>query len=337
MTNKPSRHRPFIIYAWSVLAYLVVVILWGAFVRASGSGAGCGEHWPLCNGSVIQRAPSLETLIELSHRATSGISLFLVGGLVWQAFKRYPKGSSVRQGAVLSAAFLLLEAALGAGLVLLSLVGANDSAMRAVAVAVHLVNTFLLLGVLTYTAWFATQGRMERFSWQGVASRRRVAVVAGLLAFLVVGASGAVVALGDTLFKASSLAEGFAQDLSPTAHFLIRLRLLHPIFAVSSAFYLLVSAFVLRARTLDRGLRRAAILLSWLVSLQVALGTLNLVMLAPTWMQLIHLFAADAVWVSLVVFSLEAVRVKSAVLAREPTGPLAFPGPQRTHNAGPTA
>ncbi len=307
----------FVRYAWSVLAYIVLVVLWGAFVRASGSGAGCGAHWPLCNGTILQRAPRLETIIELSHRVTSGFSLGLVGGLVWLAFRAYPKGSSVRQGAVLSAIFLVLEAAIGAGLVLLALVGGNASALRAVAIAVHLVNTFLLTAALTYTAYFASTGRLERLSPGATPLARRAAVMVGAASFLVVGASGAVVALGDTLFKAASLAEGMAQDFSPTAHFLIKLRLLHPVFAVSAAFYLMMSAFILRTRTLDRGLRRASLALSWAVSLQVVLGTVNLVLLAPVWMQLVHLFAADVVWMSLCIFAFEALGTRSAVEASE--------------------
>lgn len=310
-----AAHRSFVRYAWAVLAYVVFVVLWGAYVRASGSGAGCGEHWPLCNGTILQRAPRFETIIELSHRLTSGLSLLLVGGLVWKAFRHYPKGSSVRQGAVISAVFLLLEAAIGAGLVLLSLTGANASVARAVAIAIHLINTFLLTAALTYTAYFAGAGRLARLEFRAVPVARRAAVLIGAIGFLLVGASGAVVALGDTLFKATSLAQGMAQDLSPTAHFLIRLRLLHPLIAVSAAFYLIMTAFALRARTTDRRLRMAALSVSWLVSLQIALGLLNLVLLAPTWMQLAHLFAADAVWIGISIFSFEALSTRSVVAA----------------------
>ena len=56
-------------FAWGLLAYNVAVILWGAVVRATSSGAGCGDHWPLCNGVVLQSNPRLATLIELAHRS----------------------------------------------------------------------------------------------------------------------------------------------------------------------------------------------------------------------------------------------------------------------------
>ncbi len=45
-------------YAWGVLLWNVLVALWGAYVRATGSGAGCGSHWPTCNGEILPRAPA---------------------------------------------------------------------------------------------------------------------------------------------------------------------------------------------------------------------------------------------------------------------------------------
>src|ERR1044071_4013704 len=114
-------------YAWGVLAYNVAVVLWGAYVRATGSGAGCGNHWPLCNGEVTPHSPAIATLIEFTHRATSGISLALVGLLVVWAFRAYPRRHRVRLGAALSLVFLLTEALIGAALVLLEHVAKNTS------------------------------------------------------------------------------------------------------------------------------------------------------------------------------------------------------------------
>src|SRR5690242_12260676 len=108
-------------YAWSVLAYNVAVILWGAYVRATGSGAGCGEHWPLCNGQVLPRAPALATMIEYSHRLTSGVALLSVIVLLVWTYRVTPPGPA-RKAAALSAFFILTEAAVGAGLVLFQLV-----------------------------------------------------------------------------------------------------------------------------------------------------------------------------------------------------------------------
>ena len=78
-------------FAWGVLAYNIAVIVWGAAVRATGSGAGCGDHWPLCNGSVIQHYPTAATLIEFAHRASSGVALLAVVGLLVWTFRTAPR------------------------------------------------------------------------------------------------------------------------------------------------------------------------------------------------------------------------------------------------------
>ncbi|HEX5691237.1 MAG TPA: COX15/CtaA family protein, partial [Roseiflexaceae bacterium] len=105
-------------YAWGVLGYNLLVIVWGAYVRASGSGAGCGSHWPLCNGTVLPRAPQIETIVELAHRLTSGLALIAVLGLVVWAVRLWPGSHRVRRGAFASLFFIILEALIGAGLVL---------------------------------------------------------------------------------------------------------------------------------------------------------------------------------------------------------------------------
>ena len=143
-------------FAWFVLAYNVAVILWGAYVRATGSGAGCGAHWPLCNGEVVPRAPQVATVIEFSHRFSSGLTLIAIAVLVVWIFRVCAPGHPARLGAVLSGVLIVTEAAVGAGLVLFRLVADNASMARAMFVGVHLLNTFLLLGALTLTAWWVT-------------------------------------------------------------------------------------------------------------------------------------------------------------------------------------
>ena len=148
--------RKFSQLAWGVLAYNLAVIVWGAYVRASGSGAGCGEHWPLCNGQILPRSPALETLVEFSHRITSGLALLGVLGLAIAARHSFPKGHIVRKGAGLSLIFILTEALIGAGLVLLGLVATNSSFTRAFSMILHLTNTFVLLACLSLTAAWAS-------------------------------------------------------------------------------------------------------------------------------------------------------------------------------------
>src|SRR6266849_5083339 len=114
----PSASRSFAVFAWSVLAYNILVNLWGALVRATGSGAGCGGHWPLCNGDVLPEAPQVATVIELTHRVMSGIALIAVLALFAWAFQAYPRRHSARRWAGWSLMFIVTEALLGAALVL---------------------------------------------------------------------------------------------------------------------------------------------------------------------------------------------------------------------------
>jgi protoheme IX farnesyltransferase len=288
-------------YAWAVLAYNVGVILWGAYVRATGSGAGCGGHWPLCNGQVIPLSPQAATLIEFSHRVSSGITLLAVLGLAVWAFRTYPKGHPVRLGAGLAAFFTLTEALVGAGLVLFQLVAQNASALRAASVAVHLANTFLLLASLTLTALWASGGRPLRLQGQGWAAWW---LGLGLVGVLLLGVSGAVSALGDTLFPSSSLVEGLQQDFSPTAQFMIRLRVFHPLIAVSVGILVIFVAYSLSSSGPDERARRSmAKALAGLVAVQWLAGITNVALLAPVWMQLFHLFLADLVWIMLVLLT----------------------------------
>jgi heme A synthase len=300
-------------FAWGVLAYNLGVVLWGAYVRASGSGAGCGSHWPLCNGEVVPRSRQVETLVELTHRATSGIALLLVVAMLVWALRSYPRGHLVRRGAKLAMLLMVLEALLGAGLVLFELVADNASMARAFAMAAHLVNTFFLIGAITLTAWWASGGRAVQLRGQGMVGW---SLAVGILGFLLLGVSGAVTALGDTLFPARSLTEGIRQDFSPTAHLLLRLRILHPLIAIGVGLYLvLVAALVgnLRPSTATHRLART---LTALFLLQIGAGFLNLALLAPIWLQLVHLLLADLVWIALVLLTASALAARHSGQSR---------------------
>lgn len=291
-------------FAWGVLAFNIGIILWGAYVRASGSGAGCGSHWPLCNGQVIPRAPAIETLVELSHRLTSGIGLLMVVGLFIGSRRGFSRGHPVRAGAAMSLFFMITEALVGAGLVRFSLVADNASIARALFMSVHMGNTFLLVAALTLTAWWSSGGRPMHLRGQGPVAWLLL-VSCGVTILL--GVSGAVTALGDTLFPSGSLAEGFSQDFSATAHFLIRLRILHPAIAIGVGVLLLVAGSITRTLRPGRHTERFARQLFGLFVLQLAIGSLNVVLLAPIPMQIIHLLMADAVWITLVLLTASAL------------------------------
>jgi cytochrome c oxidase assembly protein subunit 15 len=299
-------------FAWLTLGWNVAVILWGAFVRATGSGAGCGAHWPLCNGEVVPRAPMLETMVEFTHRLTSGVALVLVFVLAAWVFRERSKGHPARRAAIASVVLILVEAAVGAALVLFGLVANNDSVARALFMAGHLANTFMLLAALTLTAhWCESNAPLRRDAL------RRDGWVYGLafLGLLLVGKSGAIAALGDTLYPAQSLLAGLAQDLSPTASVLVRLRILHPLLAVAGTLAVAFAAARALQATAEASVRRWAWTAALLALVQIGAGLLNLVLLAPVWMQIVHLLLADLLWIALVLLAARALALAPPVIA----------------------
>ncbi|NNF64987.1 MAG: heme A synthase [Acidimicrobiia bacterium] len=288
---------------WGALVLTEFVILWGAVVRATGSGAGCGANWPSCNGEIIPLGSSTETLIEFTHRVTSGIALMAIV-LLWWLGRNVLEGLAAR-GARWSVVFIVIEAIIGAGLVLFEWTGTDASVARAVAIAVHLSNTLLLLGALTITASNANRSDESATRLQPPAL-----VKVGLVAVLVVAAAGAVTALGDTLFPAESLSDGLRQDLSASSSFLVNLRVIHPVLAVG------VAGFVIWVTQRFRdGAPRLATSVIVVVGLQVLAGFVNVALLAPVWMQVVHLLLADVLWIAMVLFALALSRstAKSAV------------------------
>jgi heme A synthase len=207
--------RRYAYFAWGVLGYSILVILWGAFVRATGSGAGCGSHWPLCNGVVVPRATQAETMIEFAHRLTSGLSVVLIALLIVWGWRLSRPGHPVRKTLIASGVFIILEALIGAWLVLAGLTADNDSVGRAISMALHLINTFLLLAALAFTAWWASGGERIRLAGRGWLL---AGWLMGLVAVIIVGMSGAVTALGDTLFPSASINEGFRADFSDSRY-----------------------------------------------------------------------------------------------------------------------
>jgi heme A synthase len=301
-------------YSWLTLAFNVAVVLWGSIVRATGSGAGCGSHWPLCNGVIVPQSPRIETIIELSHRLTSGVALLLVVGLVVGAFRWLPRGHAARKAAVWSMALMVVEAALGAALVHFRLVADNPSMNRAAVTSTHLVNTFLLLGALTLTAHFASGGAPFRLRGQGLWSG---GVLLGSLGLLLSGVSGATAALGDTLYPSQSLTTALRQDLSPTAHLLIRLRIFHPAIAIAAGLFALALAMAWGKKGLGPETRRFAGWTAALVFTQILVGTVNVLLLAPVWMQVIHLLLADLLWIAFLRMGASAL---AATGGRAPAG-----------------
>lgn len=294
--------RPLVRFGWFVLVFNVGVILVGAWVRATGSGAGCGRSWPSCQGTFI---PELEgdTLIEFTHRAVSGVALVLVvvlAVLVWRATEA---GHPARTGVVLSVVAIVGEALIGAMIVLAEWVAHDDSVARVIAVPLHLVNTLFLLAVLALTIFWLEGG--PKPAWSAAPRRVRRAIVGAGSALVALAATGAVTALADTLFPKGG-------DLSGEEHFLTALRVVHP----SLALAVLVGAWVVASR--DARSRRLAGWVPALVGLMAVSGVVNVVAGVPLWAQLAHLALADVLWIVFVFLAARALSVPITPATREP-------------------
>jgi cytochrome c oxidase assembly protein subunit 15 len=288
-------------YAWFVVGYNILVILWGALVRATGSGAGCGNHWPLCNGVVVPIAPTLHTIIEFTHRQMVTLSVLTMIALVVWTWRATVKGMAARVFVVIAGILLLNEAFLGALLVKLGYVTGNRSTGRVIVLSIHLSNTLLLVAAITLTA--VMLGTRQRWSDLKARGLDKTIAVIGLLATLIVGVSGSLAALGDTLFPARTLLAAFAQDIDAKGPMLLRLRGVHPLSAVIAAAF--VAWLIVRARR--RGLGRVSNTVLGLLAAQFVLGIADVILLAPTWVQIIHLLGADLYWVALVVLATNVV------------------------------
>lgn len=286
-------------FAWFFLVFNFYAILGGAYVRATGSGAGCGEHWPLCNGEIVPNFSTFHTAIEFTHRISSGI--VGIGGvllLIW-AFKVTTKGDPVRISAIIAFIFILFEALLGAGLVLFGLVAQNSSSLRAIVMSLHLVGTFILIGSITLTAAWSSGFQKIKLNGQG---KKIIPVLFIILGMFLVGMSGAITALGDTLFRPNYIAEGLVKDISNADHFLKSLRIYHPILAVFVALYIVIISWSMLNINSSKILRNLTILISLVFSIQILVGLINIFLLAPTWAQILHLLIADIAWVLCVLF-----------------------------------
>jgi len=275
-------------YAWCVLGFMVLVVLEGAIVRATGSGAGCGNHWPLCNGDFFPHHPRLATIIEYTHRSMTGVCVTLVTVLITWVFFARAKGDRARKAAVWVGVLLLIEALLGAVLIFGGYVENNASDARVFMQGIHFTNTMLLLAALTLTAWWLHR---RQATSSAPAEARSLAWI-GLLATIIVGATGAVAALADTLFPSPSLRAGLADDFAATAPLLVRMRWLHPAAALIGV--ICVAWLCLRVWS------KVARWVVALLVLQLVLGTGDVLLLAPTWMQILHLLGADLYWIALV-------------------------------------
>jgi len=297
--------RRFARFAWGLLGYTLLVILFGAVVRITGSGAGCGQHWPSCNGELLQLPQTLKTGIEYGHRATSGLSVIAIIALLAGAFRLYPSGHVVRRAAGLAFLMILVEALIGALLVKLRLVEHDASYGRIVVLPLHLLSTALLTAALSWCAFFANVATPSAQRLPG--SVRALLLFAGL-GILIVSATGAITALGDTVYPAQAI--GFAarlrEDQGESANVLQRMRGIHPFLAIAVAAYVAYAAALLSGFRASPAVKRASLALALCVSLQVFAGVLNVWLSAPGPMQVVHLLFANFTWIALILLTASA-------------------------------
>jgi cytochrome c oxidase assembly protein subunit 15 len=290
-------------YAWFALAYNVLVIVWGVFLRASKSGDGCGQFWLTCNGELIPSAPQFKTIIEFSHRMTTAVDGFVMLILLGWAVRRWYSARTVQNRQILFAAigsmfFVITEAAVGAGLVLTGNTAEAVTDTRPLWAIGHLVNTFILLTFLTLTAWFATGERRVEFR---AGAKVWLLISVAVVGLLLVGSSGALAALSNMLFPSQSIAEGIAKDFSPASNLILRLRLSHPVLSIMTSVYILFIAGWLKASVPgDANTAWWSKVVSILLMVQVAFGGATLLSMGPIVMQLGHLLLADMLWISFV-------------------------------------
>jgi heme a synthase len=306
----PPRDEIVVRLLWALLASTVLVVIGGAVVRATGSGAGCGPSWPTCVGQIIPVSPRTATIIELAHRLATtalGVATVVVGVLVW---RRTGRGDRLRRALAWVVGLLFVEALIGRTLVVTGWVGTDASVGRATIVPLHLVNTFFLLAAIAVALHLASGG--GAIELRPLTQAKRLAWLAAAC-LVVVGASGALNALADTLFPAGSLSEGLLQDLDATAHFLVRLRTIHPVVAAIVG----IGVLMLSAHPdLDRpSTHRLVRVVRAGIVVQLALGVVNIALLTPLAVQILHLLAADVIWVATILLATRVSSGSRAVVA----------------------
>lgn len=282
------------LWAWATLAVFIVVVLQGAVVRATSSGAGCGAHWPLCNGEILPQFRRVATMIEFMHRSLTGISGTMFFVLAGWVFAATPKKHPARKAAMWSLGFLILEALLGAVLVLGHYVENNASNMRVFVQSIHFTNTMILLAATTVVA--VLLGNVKAAPYNRPVRQASLLTIA---AVLLTGAAGSVAALADTIFPSHSLHAAIAADFAADSPLLIRMRWMHP----AASLLIVAATLLLTTRLKKSGAAHAGNLLIMNLVLQILIGIADVLMLAPTWIQVLHLLGADMFWISLIAIS----------------------------------
>ena len=283
-------------YVKAGLYLSILSILAGAFVRATGSGDGCGATWPTCKGRIIPSLSDTSELIEFSHRSVSGV-LLIVTLIIFTKTRKFQKNSLVRTVTNYLTFFVIFEALIGAVIVIFEWVGLNSSLPRIIAVPIHLVNTFGLLGCYAILYKILDENIEEITSM----FNKNFIFISSL--FLLSGATGSIAALADVLFPSASFIEGFLADFDRTSEVLTRLRILHPV--VSSVLSLVLYVY---STQINKKYNIRVKPLQTLIFVAVFLGFLNVLSNIILPLSILHLAIADFLWISYIYVSIDLVK-----------------------------
>jgi cytochrome c oxidase assembly protein subunit 15 len=310
MANDLRTYRSLFLFSWGIIAYTIAIILWGAWVRLSGSGDGCGDHWPLCNGEVVPSELVKKTWIEYSHRISTAVYGVLILAQVWLTRKNFPRKHPSRFWAVMTLIFTITEALIGRQLVTSGLVNESTDISRLIVMPLHLINTSLLLFSGVMTAESVGHSNSLRCALSPEARKKGGAYVIGFSLVLI---SGAIAALGSHLMPSESLLHGLAKDLAADSHPAVKLRLFHPLLALTIPVALLSFARISSASNPHSfqaiWYRRFAIT----VCCAIAVGVATLGLLAPMWLKVTHLLMTN---ILVVVFSLCVFHTRYGIAQR---------------------
>jgi heme A synthase len=304
--GSPPPSPAFTRFAWIVAGYTLLAIIWGYVLRISKSGDGCGTDWPLCHGAAIPAAPTFPTLVEYTHRLSSGLVLILVAVLAVWAFRAWPRRHPVRFAAGMALCFTITESLFGALLVVFGLVADDASLARVIVRPFHVTNTLLLVAAVVLIPWWATRTPPTRL----VVTRDLRVLLAGAAAVAVLAWTGSWTGLANSAFPAASLHHGLTQYLDPE-HFLIYLRLAHPVLAIPAVVLLTWCGLRLRAR-LDGSDAALALGIAATAVVQLILGPVAIVLREALWPRLLHLVVVDATWILIVLLGSTLMAAASA-------------------------
>jgi heme A synthase len=278
-------------------SFLLIVL--GGWVRISGSGMGCGDDWPLCNGQLIPSLSDPATFIEWSHRLVAFAISALVVGVAVLGYRRRqdPKVSGAGgplRPAVLAVALMLVQVLLGAITVWMEL--------PAAAVILHLGTAMAMVAALLVAGLNAGQRQVDT-EWTGAASTWRSAVVALVLAGVAVlmggltanmGAAGSC--MGFPLCNGQIFPTGGSSGLSHIHWF-------HRLVAYGLTLHLIGMAIRVARRKAPMAVRRVTMVAMAVTVIQIVVGAGMMLSVLQAHWRATHVAAGTAVWMAMVVFA----------------------------------